>query len=329
VRLDGEQKEEKAVARIHLKDLRVLGTLGKGSFGHVQLVMDTAGKTYALKAVNKLQIVQTKQQGHMISEKRVMEQLNHPFLVKLYTTFQDRDRIYFLLEPSLGGELFSVLRVRSLFDEPTSRFCAATIVLAFEYLHSKDIIYRDLKPENVLYDSRGYLKITDFGFAKYIGKELTWTLCGTPDYLAPEIVQGKGHGKAVDWWTLGIFIFEMLASYPPFFDEDPMQTYNKIMKGVVAYPSHFSKEAVDLLHGFLHPKPTQRLGATKGEAANIQSHSWFAGFDWAAMLAMRLQPPIVPIIKSETDLSNFDDYGDEEEPPLPYVSDGTNWDAEF
>ena len=210
--------------------LKVLGTLGRGSFGHVQLVSDArTGAQYALKSVWKAQIVETQQQGHIMSEKRVMETLQHPFLNTFHGTFQSRNKLHFLLEPCLGGELFTVLRQRRLFPEDAARFYAASVVLAFAYMHSKDTVYRDLKPENLMLTAEGYLKVADFGFAKKItGK--TWTLCGTPDYLAPEIVASRGHGKGVDWWTLGVLIFEMLASYPPFYDEDQIRTYNKILE---------------------------------------------------------------------------------------------------
>jgi len=193
-----------AVEKIAFEDLKAVATLGKGSFGHVQLVQHKkTGITYALKAVNKAQIVQTGQQGHILSEKRVMAQMNHPFLVKLHATYKDKNRLFLLLQPVMGGELFSVLREKTLFDEDVARFFAASVVLAFEYMHTMNVVYRDLKPENLLLDEQGFLKITDFGFAKDIGDGRTWTLCGTPDYLAPEIVAGKGHGKGVDWWTLG------------------------------------------------------------------------------------------------------------------------------
>jgi len=154
-------------------------------------------------------------------------------------------------------------------------------------------------------------------------------LCGTPDYLSPEIVAGKGHGKGVDWWTLGIFIYEMLASYPPFYDEDPMKTYAKIMHGSITFPSHFSKEAVSLIKKLLHHKSTKRLGVVKGGAKLIKKHPWFKGFDWDALLAKKLKAPIVPKIKGNTDISNFDDYPEEEDQIQHYVDDGTNWDADF
>jgi len=316
--------------KILYKDLKIIGTLGKGSFGHVQLVKDvTTGKTYALKAVSKAQIVQTGQQGHVMSEKKTMISLKHPFCIRLYATYKDKDRLMFLLEPSLGGELFSVLRQRTLFDEDTARFFAASVVLAFEYMHGKNIIYRDLKPENLLLDSEGYLKVTDFGFAKELTTGRTYTLCGTPDYLAPEIVAGKGHGKGVDWWTLGVFIYEMLASYPPFYDEDPMKTYAKIMHGTITFPSHFSQEAINLIQKLLHHKPTKRLGVVKGGAKLIKAHAWFQGFDWDGLLQRKMKAFIIPKIKSPEDISNFDDYGDDHHRIEPYKDDGSNWDSDF
>lgn len=321
-------KEDMLYADLKKEQLHVIGTLGKGSFGHVQLVKDPkTGKTFALKAVSKQQIVQTGQQGHIMSEKRVMQSLRHPFLIRLYKTFKDRDRLYFLLEPSLGGELFSVLRARTFFDEDTARFYAAQVISAFDYMHNKNIIYRDLKPENLLLDEKGYLKVTDFGFAKVVTGR-TYTLCGTPDYLAPEIVAGKGHGKGVDWWTLGILIYEMLSSYPPFYDEDPMKTYAKIMHGKISFPSHFSKEAVDLIRKLLNHKPTKRLGVTKGGAQSIKEHPWFDGFDWKALHEKRIPGPIIPKIKSPEDISNFDDYPDDDHVPV-YHDNGTEWDADF
>lgn len=333
-----EEKTKIALSRpvtlqptVAFADLKVLGTLGKGSFGHVCLVQDKhTGKTYALKAVSKAQIVQTGQQGHIMSEKRAMMTIDHPFCVKLHATYKDKNFLYFLLEPSLGGELFSVLREKTLFDEDTARFYAAHVVLIFEYMHERNLVYRDLKPENLLLDAEGFIKMTDFGFAKDIGSSgRTWTLCGTPDYLAPEIVAGKGHGKGVDWWTLGVFIFEMLASYPPFYDEDPMKTYAKIMHGAVNFPSHMSKEAVSIIKKLLNHKPTKRLGVVAGGAALIKKHPWFKGFDWEGLLQRKLKPSIVPKVKSPTDMSNFDDYRGMELEAEPYVDDGTEWDREF
>merc|ERR1719469_786790 len=319
--------------KILFDNLDVLGTLGQGSFGYVQLVQDKLSKaTFALKAVNKAVIVETGQQCHIMSEKNVMAMLKHPFIIRLHQTFKDRDRLYFLLEPVLGGELFTLLRALTLFDTTTARFYAGSVVLAFEYMHSMDVIFRDLKPENILLDGEGYLKITDFGFAKVMTTARTLTLCGTPDYLAPEIVAGKGHGKGVDWWTLGILIYEMLASTPPFYDEDPMKLYAKIMTGDMSFPPHFSKSAVSLVKKLLNHKPTRRLGVVKGGSQKIKDHPWFEGLDWDKLYNKKEKVPIVPQIKNSCDLSNFDDVQDLEADPVPpYVEDKRHpdWDADF
>jgi len=264
-----------------------------------------------------------------MSEKNIMMEINHPFCIRLYATYKDNDRLYFLLEPGLGGELFTILRARTLFDEDTSRFYAACVIMAFDNLHQNNIIYRDLKPENLMLDSDGFLKVTDFGFAKKIPNGRTYTLCGTPDYLAPEIVAGKGHGKGVDWWTLGVLIYEMLASYPPFYDEDPMKSYSKIVSGVVNYPAHFSKDAIDLISKLLHLKPTKRLGVAKGGGEEIKKHPWFKNFSWTNLYDRKLKAPIKPDIKSTEDTSNFDNRDDSEMTVAKYQDDGSGWDNDF
>merc|ERR1712045_602905 len=230
---------------------KTVGILGKGAFGVVSLVVDrNSGKSYALKAIKKHQIVELGQQEHIVNEKDVMLLMNNPFLVNLRGTYKDKYRVYFLLDVCLGGELFTILRRRRYFDEDTSRFYAGCVIEAFDYMHGEDIIYRDLKPENLVLDSKGFLKVTDFGFAKKISDK-TYTLCGTPDYLAPEIVTGQGHGKGVDWWTLGILIYEMLASFPPFYDENTLSTYRKIIKCKIKFPRFFSPAARDIIKAFL------------------------------------------------------------------------------
>ena len=242
------QKYEKlALADLELKD-----TLGTGSFGRVRLCkvrslpapatrrfrrrgrprprpaappphrslaaasQHNADKGhYALKILKKSEVIYLKQVDHVKTEKKILEELNHPFIVNLFGAFQDDKNLYLLLEYVIGGEFFSHLRKAGRFPNDTAKFYAAQITLVFEHLHSMMILYRDLKPENLLLDSDGNCKVTDFGFAKKV-EYRTWTLCGTPEYLAPEIILSKGHGKAVDWWASGILMYEMLAGYPPF-----------------------------------------------------------------------------------------------------------------
>jgi len=311
-----------------LEELRSIGILGKGAFGLVSLVVDpNTGKSYALKAIKKAQIVELGQQSHIINEKNVMEMMTCDFLVNLRGTYKDMYRVYFLLDVCLGGELFTILRRRRYFNEPTSKFYAACVVEAFDYMHGQRIIYRDLKPENLVLDSQGFLKVTDFGFAKVV-KDKTFTLCGTPDYLAPEIVTGQGHGKGVDWWTLGILIYEMLASFPPFFDDEPIETYRKIIKCRIKFPRYFTTEAKELIKSLLRAKATKRLGVIKGGAKNIRAHPWFNGFDWDGLTGFTLTPPIVPTVRGADDISNFDQAEDDHE-DLVAVDPSEDFDADF
>jgi len=304
--------------------------LGKGAFGTVHLVKDTkTGKTYALKSVGKALVVEAGQEQHIMGEKRIMEQLNHPFIIRLYQTYKDRRNLYFLMEVSLGGDFFGYLREKFNFPEKTARFYAACVVLILEHMHSLDIIYRDLKPENLLIDQYGYVKMIDFGFACWIGNGRTFTLCGTPDYMAPEIVAGKGHGKGVDLWTLGVLIYEMLAGYAPFYDEDPMKMYEKISSGFIAFPEHFSKEAKEVIWELLQQNPNKRLGVGKDGFKRLKKHSWFRGLDWNALAGLKIKAPYTPNIKNPEDLSNFHQYSTPPEPEPTDVDDRSGWDAEF
>lgn len=209
------------VVDIQFKDLQTLTVLGAGTFGRVSLVQHkTTKEVYALKALIKAEIVMHKQQSNVVQEKNVMIQSNHPFILRLYTTFKDATKLYMLLEFVQGGELFSVIHTARSDGVPpaSAKFYGAGVLLGLVYLHSKDIAYRDMKPENCLVDKDGYPKVVDFGFAKVIKNSKTFTLCGTPEYLAPEIVLGRGHDKSVDYWAFGILLYEMIAGYSPFSD---------------------------------------------------------------------------------------------------------------
>jgi len=230
-------------------------------------------------------------------------------LVNLKTTYMNDKYVYLLLEVCLGGELFNLLRNMNYFKEPTARFYTGCVVEGFAHMHSKNIIYRDLKPENLVLDSRGYLKITDFGFAKEI-TDRTYTFCGTPDYLAPEVIGGKGQSFGVDWWTLGILLFEMLSSMPPFVDNDVTQTYKKILKSHVKFPRFFSKNAKTLILQLLRKKATRRLGVVKGGAQRIREHPFFTEapeWSWESLQDQELTPPIIPKLEDEFDIQNFAD----------------------
>jgi len=246
--------------------------------------------------------------------------VQHPFIVSMVWSHKDASCLYMLFTFICGGELFSYLRSSGKFSYPTSFFYAAEIVSALEYLHSLSIIYRDMKPENLLLDKEGHLKITDFGFAKKI-TDRTWTLCGTPEYLAPEIIQSKGHNKAVDWWALGILIYEMLAGFPPFFDDNPFGIYEKILSGKIDWPKSIDNLGKDLIKKLLVIDRTKRIGNLKAGAEDVKRHKWFKGVDWEDVYYRKLKPPLVPKLKYEGDTSNFDDYPEDDLNKVPGVSE--------
>ncbi|KAK7507990.1 hypothetical protein BaRGS_00000955, partial [Batillaria attramentaria] len=364
-------------AKLKLGDLGMVATLGVGGFGRVELVQVSgeASKTYALKILKKHHIVETRQQEHIMNEKKIMIEARSDFIVRLYKTFKDRKYLYMLLEACLGGELWTVLRDKGSFDDPTTRFYTACVVEAFVYLHSRGIVYRDLKPENLLLDNSGYVKLevgelamsrglirnrsawrelfktrlpghlqkelserwfdcwemdVDFGFAKKVGhSRKTWTFCGTPEYVAPEIILNKGHDISADYWSLGILMFELLTGSPPFAGTDPMKTYNLILKGVdaVDFPRRITKNAQNLIKKLCRDNPMERLGYGRGGIREIQKHTWFESFNWDGLRNKSLKAPIVPAVKSSVDTSNFDDYPEEEESPPP--DDVTGWDKDF
>lgn len=293
------------------RDLFIMGpTLGTGTFGRVRIVTyEHKGQKlyFALKMLKKSEIIRLKQVEHIKQEKGILTRISHPFIVNLFAAFQDHKDLYMLMEYVIGGELFSQLRKVGRFSNETSLFYTCEIVLALAYLHSKNFVYRDLKPENLLIDRNGHIKITDFGFAKQV-EDRTWTLCGTPEYLAPEIIQSKGHGKAVDWWAIGILIFEMLAGYPPFYDENPFGIYQKILAGKIEFPRHFDQNARDLVRKLLTADRTKRFGCLRAGAEDIKRHKWFKGKDWDLALERQLKPPFVPGYRAANDTSNFDEY---------------------
>lgn len=315
------------------KDLAVgdftLGkTLGTGAFGRVRIVTyKKTSNVYALKTLKKAAIIKMKQVDHIMSEKQILQELKHPFIVNMWGSFHDQRYIYMVLEYIVGGEFFTHLRKAGRFENEQSCFYAAQIVCIFEYCHSKNIVYRDLKPENVLINADGYVKLTDFGFAKVI-EHRTYTLCGTPEYIAPEVLLNKGHGKPVDWWTLGILIYEMIVGYPPFVDEDPMGIYQKILSGKIVFPKLFDKNAKGLVKKLLTADLGKRYGNLKNGVDDIKQHKWFSSTSWQDLLDKKITPSFKPTVKGEADTSNFDDYPDSDEmPPVvnPSQDPFTSW----
>ena len=300
---------------INLSDLEIKATLGCGAFGRVKLCFWTPKDAfYALKCQSKKAITENGLQDHVLQEMRVMRRLDHPYIAKLYSCLQDNHFIYFVLELLQGGELFTHLRNRGKLSEPSARFYAASVVYAFTTLHSQRIAYRDLKPENLVMDANGFVKLVDFGLAKQLLSGKTWTLCGTPDYLAPEIILNEGHDLAVDYWALGVLIYEMVVGAPPFYAEDPMEVYEKILSGNPSMPSFFTRNLSDLIKKLLRSQQAKRLGNTRGGTASVVKHKWFSTFEWALLENGEAKPPHKPNVGARDDVANFDNFEEGETP---------------
>lgn len=323
-------------SNIELKDLKRVKTIGVGGFGRVDLVQHTkrTNLTFALKYLKKADMVEQQQQEHVFNEKNLQMACDTIFIVRLYKTFRDNKYLYFLMESCLGGDLWTLLHKQKnrCFKEEDARFLAACVLEAFAYLHERSIIFRDLKPENLLIDHHGYLKLTDFGFAKKLGSRgKTFTFAGTPEYVAPEIVLNRGHDKAVDYWAFGIFIFEMLVGRTPFRTNDTshMKTYNLILRGIdhVYFDGRVLRPTVThLIKKLCRTVPTERLGCLKDGAKDVRTHRWFKGFDWEKLYAKKLPSSFVPKLKNAVDTTHFENFTkDADIPP----DDVTGWDKNF
>ncbi|KAH0788077.1 Pkinase-domain-containing protein [Histomonas meleagridis] len=295
---------------LSLDQFEIIRTIGVGSFSHVELAFHIPSQIYCvLKIMSKERIIELNQKEHVINEVYTLRDVQHPFVVTLHGTFQDDRNVYLMQEFIAGGEVFSHLRTLQCFDLDVTRFYAAEILLVFQMLHSKGYVYRDLKPENLVFNAEGHIKFIDFGFAKRI-VDRTYTLCGTPEYLAPEIIRGEGSSFCSDWWAYGILIYEFLVGQTPFVDENENKMYQKICRGQVYFPDYIDPITADFLEGLLTVDATHRLGCTAIGAEEIKQHQWFQGIDWSKVYHMRYQPPLVPIVEDDGDSSNFADYSD-------------------
>jgi len=304
-------------------DFDLRASVGTGTFSRVRVVKlkGSSDRTpMVLKIMKKCDIIQHKQVEHVKNERMILSIIEHPFIVILLATFQDDKRLFMLMEFVNGGELFGYLRTEGILSNDHAKFYAGEIILAYAYLHLINVVYRDLKPENLLIDCEGHIKLTDFGFAKVV-EDRTYTLCGTPEYLAPEMIQAKGHGKPVDWWALGILIFEMLAGYPPFCGDSPFGTYQLVLQGKIEFPRHIDVKAKDLIKRLVVSDRSKRYGCLKNGAEDVKKHNWYKGMDWDRLLNKSVSPvPYVPAVKSIDDTSMFEKYPDSAEGPGPAVS---------
>mmetsp|Transcript_26841 Transcript_26841/g.31658 ORF Transcript_26841/g.31658 Transcript_26841/m.31658 type:complete len:392 (+) Transcript_26841:19-1194(+) len=283
-------------------EFNLIKVLGRGSFGKVMLCRKKdegpEGPLYAMKTLRKQALVKRNQLLHTQTERNILQNIQHPFLVNLRFAFQTGDKLYMVLEYMGGGELFHWLKQHRKFSEARGKLYAAEICLALEALHTRDIIYRDLKPENILLDLEGHLRITDFGLSKdnIMGAGAaggTKTFCGTPEYLAPEILENKGHGKAVDWWSFGTLVYEMICGLPPFYDTNVQRMYQKILSAPLKFPSFLSKEAKDCLNGLLQRPVESRLCSARG-IAELKEQAWFSKIDWEKVMRKEYTPEFAP-----------------------------------
>jgi len=293
------------------EDFELLQVVGKGSFGKVfQVRKKDTGQIYAMKVLKKEVLLKRKQVVHTQTERRILEGITHPFLVSLRFAFQTEDKLYMILDYFTGGELFFHLKSSGRFSEELARFYTAELTLALECLHKNTIVYRDIKPENVLLDEEGHIRLTDFGLSKesITGDTLTHTFCGTPEYLAPEVIHGAGYNKAVDWWSLGTLLYEMITGLPPFFNTNVHVMYEKIMRAPLTFPAYVSPEAQSLLTGLLQRNPAQRIGGGSRDAEELKEHPFFASINWTALENKEITPPFRPFTKDgATDTSNIDE----------------------
>ncbi|GAV04074.1 hypothetical protein RvY_14410 [Ramazzottius varieornatus] len=300
-------------ARIGPEDFELLKVLGKGGYGKVfqvkKLKGQDRGKIFAMKVLRKATIVRSpKDMDHTKAERNILEAIKHPMIVDLVYAFQTGDKLYLILEYLSGGELFVHLEREGIFLEETACFYLSQITVALEHLHKNGIIYRDLKPENIMLNHEGHVVLTDFGLCKESVYEdgRTFTFCGTIEYMAPEVLQRCGHGKAVDWWSLGALMFDMLTGSPPFVAQNRKSTIDKILKGKLILPGYLTNEAKDLIKKLLKRHASQRLGGGPDDARPIKSHPFFKNINWRDLVEHRIEPPFKPTIISEEDTSLFD-----------------------
>ena len=304
---------EKKIHNLKLTDYEIGDTIKILPLGRVKIAKSKrTNELVALKILIKSKIIESKLTTHIFNELNILSNFEHPSIVSFLGSTHDDKYLYLFLEFVPGGDMFTLLKAENKFSLDKAQFYAGQIVFVLDYLHSKNIVYRNLKPENILINKNGYIKITDFELSKEIN-DRTYTMCGTPGYLAPEIILNKGHGLSVDWWALGILLYEMICGVDPFFDEDPMNVYKNILEGKIQFSSDFDEKSKSLIKHLLEPDLSKRYGNLKNGVNDIKNHVFFKNMYWDKLLRQEINAPFIPKLKGDNELKYFSVYPDSDD----------------
>lgn len=303
-----ESCQVKVTQKIGVDDFELLKVVGQGAFGKVfQVKRNGTPEIYAMKVMRKDRIMEKNHAEYTKAERDILTRIVHPFIVQLRYSFQTKYKLYLVMDFINGGHLFFQLQRQGLFSENLARVYVAEIICAVSYLHQNGIVHRDLKPENILLDSEGHVKLTDFGLAKEVEQSgRSNSMCGTTEYMAPEMIQARGHNKAVDWWSVGILLYEMLTGQPPFTGHNRQKVQKKIIKDRIKLPPFLTSEAHSLLKGLLQKDPSKRLGSGASGSDDIKGHNWFKSISWKKLEAREIQPTFKPDVNGNCCTANFD-----------------------
>lgn len=301
--------------KINLNDYKIEYKVFKTNLGFIYICKNKKmNKLYFMKILKKANLLSTKNTEHVTNEYLILSSLYHPFIIELKGINNiDPVTLNFLYEYIPGGSLNTLLKIQKRLSLNSARFYLASIITIFDYLHKKNIIYRDLRPQNILFNKNGYIKLADFGLAKKMESDVTFTMCGNPEYYSPEMIRKTGYNKSTDYWSLGILLYEMLIGCTPFFDSEPLKIYQKINQGKILFPKKIDKNAKIIIKHFLNMDQHERLGCSKNGIADIVEEPFFKDFDWKALLFKNLEAPFIPKINGNLDTSNYKKIEDKNE----------------
>ena len=301
--------------KIDLDEYRIEKKIIKTYLGFIYICKHKrTNKIYFMKILKKANLLVNKNTEHVTNEYVILSNVFHPFIIELRGIHNTNPvTLNFLYEYIPGGNLANLLKTKKRFSLRNAKFYLASIITAFDYLHKKNIIYRDLRPQNILLSRNGYIKLAEFGMSKKMESDITFTMCGAPEYYSPEMLRKTGYNKSHDFWTLGIILYEMLIGCTPFLDSDPLKIYQKINIGKILFPNNFEKNTKFIIRHFLNLDPHKRLGCSKNGIADIVDDPFFKEFDWKGLLYKNLDAPFIPEVNGHLDTSNYKKIEDKNE----------------